>query len=244
MKNTDWLERTELLIKKEGIDYLNNANVLVVGLGGVGAYAAEFMARAGIGKMTIVDGDEVDETNINRQLIALKTTIGQSKSDLMAERILQINPEIELTVINEFLNPDRMSEVVTNDFDYVLDCIDSIRPKVTLIKVCLRNKVKIVSSMGAGGKIDPTQLKVENISKTYNCKMARYVRKQLKKDKVNRKFKAVFSSEVQDENSLALTDGSNYKKSFYGTISYMPALFGCAVASVAIRYIAKGGKNA
>jgi tRNA A37 threonylcarbamoyladenosine dehydratase len=133
-----------------------------------------------------------------------------------------------------------MEEVVKGGFDYVLDCIDSIRPKVTLIKVCTRSKVKIVSSMGAGGKVDPTKLAVSDINKTHNCKMARYVRKQLKKDKVTRKFKCVFSSEVQDEESLKLTDGSNFKKSFYGTISYMPALFGCAVASVAIRYIAKG----
>jgi tRNA A37 threonylcarbamoyladenosine dehydratase len=240
MKNTDWLERTELLLKEEGVKNLNKANVLVVGLGGVGSYAAEFMARVGIGKMTIIDGDEVDETNINRQLVALTTTIGQSKCDIMSQRIHQINPEIELTVVNEFLNPERMDEVVAGGFDYVLDCIDSIRPKVTLIKVCSRRKIKLVSSMGAGGKLDPTKLEITNINKTYNCKMARYVRKQLKKDGVNRKFKAVFSSEVQDEASLKLTDGSNFKKSFYGTISYMPALFGCAVASVAIRYIAEG----
>ena len=240
MKDIGWLERTELLIKEDGLNNLMKANVLVVGLGGVGSFAAEFMARAGIGKMTIVDGDDVDATNINRQLIALTTTVGQSKCDLMASRILEISPEIELTVINEFLNPERMEEVVGEGFDYVLDCIDSIRPKLTLIKVCTRKKVKIVSSMGAGGKVDPTRLEISNISKTYNCKMARYVRKQLKKDKVTRKFKCVFSSEVQDEASLKLTDGSNFKKSFYGTISYMPALFGCAVASVAIRYIAKG----
>ena len=243
MKNTDWLERTELLLTKEGVENLNNANVLVVGLGGVGSYAAEFIARSGIGKMTIIDGDDVDETNVNRQLIALSTTIGKPKCELMAERILQINPEIELTVINEFLNPERMEDIVSQDFDYVLDCIDSIRPKVTLIKVCSRQKIKLVSSMGAGGKVDPTKLEIANINKTYNCKMARYVRKQLKKDGVNRKFKAVFSSEVQDEKSLKLTDGSNFKKSFYGTVSYMPALFGCAVASVAIRYISKGGNK-
>lgn len=240
MKNTDWLERTELLLHKEGMENLREANVLVVGLGGVGSFAAEFMARAGVGQMTIVDGDEVDKTNINRQLVALTTTVGKSKCDIMAERIFQINPEINLTVINEFLNPERMDEVVASGFDYVLDCIDSIKPKLTLIKVCSRRKIKLVSSMGAGGKLDPTKLEITNINKTYNCKMARYVRKQLKKDGVNRKFKAVFSSEVQDEASLKLTDGSNFKKSFYGTISYMPALFGCAVASVAIQAIAEG----
>ncbi len=235
--NTDWLERTELLIQKEGIEKLVKSNVLVVGLGGVGSFAAEFIARAGVGKMTIVDGDKVDPTNTNRQLPAMTSTVGQSKAQLMATRIKDINPEIELTVIEEFLSPERMDEVVTKEFDFVCDCIDSITPKVNLIKTACRKKVKLVSSMGAGGKLDPTKLEVKDISKTFNCKMARYVRKQLKKDKIDRYFKCVFSSEVQDENSLKLTDGKNFKKSFYGTISYMPALFGCAVAAVAIRYI-------
>lgn len=235
--NLDWLERTELLIQKEGLEKLVKSNVLIIGLGGVGSFAAEFIARAGVGKITIVDGDEVDPTNANRQLPALTSTIGQSKAQLMAERIKDINPDIELTVIEEFLTPERMDEVVTKEFDFVCDCIDSITPKVNLIKTACRKKVKLASSMGAGGKMDPTKLEIKDISKTFNCKMAKYVRKQLKKDNVDRYFKCVFSSEVQDEASLKLTDGTNFKKSFYGTISYMPALFGCAVASVAIRYI-------
>ena len=143
MKNIDWLERTELLLHPEGMKNLREANVLVVGLGGVGSFAAEFMARAGVGKMTIVDGDDVDKTNINRQLVALTTTVGKAKCDIMSERILQINEEIDLTVINEFLNPERMDEVVSEGFDYVLDCIDSIKPKITLIKVCSLSLIHI-----------------------------------------------------------------------------------------------------
>ncbi|WP_226063470.1 tRNA threonylcarbamoyladenosine dehydratase [Kaistella polysaccharea] len=234
----DWLERTELLINEVGIEKLKNANLLVVGLGGVGSFAAEFLARVGVGKMTIVDGDHVDLTNINRQLPALISTIGKSKVDVVAERLLDINPDLILTKQNQFLNPEDMETIFDDQhFDYVLDCIDSVSPKVTLIKSARRKKVKIVSCMGAGGKLDPAKVLVRDIHKTQNCHLAKQVRKRLKKENIDKGVRCVFSSEIQDEDSLKLTDGANYKRSFYGTISYIPALFGLYAAAEVINYL-------
>lgn len=239
-----WLQRTELLIKTEGIEKLKNANILLVGLGGVGSFAAEFLARAGIGKMTIIDGDTVDITNINRQLPALQSTIGKHKVEIVAERILDINPDIQLKKINEFLIPERMEEILTAEkFDYVLDCIDSVSPKLSLIISCKRKKIKLVSAMGAGGKTDPSKVMVRDISKTNNCFLAKQIRKKLKKENIHKGFRCVFSTEIQDECSLKLTDGSNFKKSFYGTISYMPALFGLYAASEVINFLLKKETN-
>lgn len=235
-----WLERTELLIKEEGLEKLIKANVLVIGLGGVGSFAAEFLARAGIGNMTIVDGDTVDITNINRQLPALHSTIGKHKVEVVAERLLDINPGINLIMINEFLNPERMDEVLDSEkFDYVLDCIDSVTPKLCLIKAAKRRKIKLISSMGAGGKTDPSKVMVRDISKTQNCFLARQIRKRLKKEKINKGFRCVFSNELQNEESLKMTDGANYKRSFYGTISYIPAIFGLYAAAEVINYLVK-----
>ena len=237
---SEWLQRTELLIKEEGIEKLQSANILIVGLGGVGSFAAEFLVRSGIGNLTIVDGDTVDITNINRQLPALSSTIGKNKTDVVAERILDINPEINLKKINEFLEPERMEEILTQEkFDYVLDCIDSLSPKLALIITCKRKKIKLVRAMGAGGKTDPSKVMVRDISKTNNCFLAKQIRKKLKKEQIHKGFRCVFSTEIQDENSLKMTDGSNYKKSFYGTISYMPAIFGLYAAAEVIRFLLK-----
>ena len=241
---SEWLQRTELLVKEEGIERLQNANILIVGLGGVGSFAAEFLVRSGIGNLTIVDGDTVDITNINRQLPALNSTIGKNKTDFVAERILDINPEINLKKINEFLEPERMEEILTQEkFDYVLDCIDSLSPKLALIITCKRKKIKLVSAMGAGGKTDPSKVMVRDISKTNNCFLAKQIRKKLKKEQIHKGFRCVFSTEIQDENSLKMTDGSNYKKSFYGTISYMPAIFGLYAAAEVIRFLLKKEQN-
>ena len=239
--NLDWLERTELLLKKEGLVKLQNAQVLVVGLGGVGAFAAEFLARAGVGNMTLVDGDVVDVTNINRQLLALQHTIGQSKSQLMEQRLLSINPKIQLRSIQQFLNPEDIEGVLLLEkFDYVLDCIDSISPKISLIKTCRRRKIKIISAMGAGGKLDPSKVIVRDISKTNNCYLAKQIRKRLKREYgITKGFKCVFSTELQREDSLRLTDGTQFKKSYYGTVSYMPALFGLYAAAEVIDYLSK-----
>ena len=233
-----WQERTELLFKKEGLDKLKSSNILVVGLGGVGSFAAEFLVRAGIGKMTIVDGDTIDITNINRQLPAVHSTIGKSKVTVVGDRLIDINPELKLTRVEEFLSPERAFEIVSKNFDYVVDCIDSVTPKINLIIAAKRKRVKIISSMGAGGKMEASKVKVCCITNTVNCLLAKTVRRRLKEYKID-KLKVVFSSEIQDESSLKLTDGSNYKKSFYGTNSYMPGLFGLYAAETIIRYLIK-----
>ena len=236
-----WQERAQLLFKKEGLDNLQNSNILVVGLGGVGSFAAEFLVRAGIGKITIVDGDTVDITNINRQLPALHSTIGLPKVTIVGDRLMDINPELQLTRLEKFLSPERAFEIVSADFDYVLDCIDSVTPKLNLIISAKRNRVKIISSMGAGGKMEAAKVHVSCISKVTNCMLTKTIRKRLKAEKID-KLKVVSSSEIQDESSLKMTDGSNYKKSFYGTNSYMPGLFGLYMAETAIRFLIKKRK--
>jgi tRNA A37 threonylcarbamoyladenosine dehydratase len=233
-----WQERAELLFKAEGLQNLKNSKVLVVGVGGVGSFAAEFLARAGVGNLTIVDGDVVDITNINRQLPALHSTVGMSKIEVVGNRLMDINPELNLTKVQEFLSPERAFEIVNSDYDYVLDCIDSVTPKLNLIIGAKRNRVKIISSMGAGGKMEASKVKVADITNTVNCMFAKTIRRRLKEHKID-KLKVVFSSEIQDETSLKMTDGSNYKKSFYGTNSYMPGLFGLHMAETVIRYLLK-----
>lgn len=236
MATPKWLERTELLIGDECIDKLALSNILIIGLGGVGSYAAEFLVRSGIGSMTIVDGDFVDETNKNRQLVALNSTLGKLKTEIMAERLLDINPALKLNVISNFMDVDDMTSLIEAEkFSYALDCIDSLTPKITMIKCALTTKTKIISSMGAGGKLDPSKIQVADISKTKECKFAHMVRKILKKDKIYRGLLTVFSEEIQPKEALKYTDGKNYKKSYYGTISYMPALFGLIMASEVIR---------
>ncbi len=231
-----WLSRTKLLIGEEALVRLAQAHVMVVGLGGVGSYAAEFIARSGVGRMTIIDGDVVDPTNRNRQLPALATNHGESKALIMAERLKAINPELELEVVREFINPTMVEQQLQQQPSYIIDAIDSITPKITFIKLAYESRVPVVSSMGAGAKLDPTRLQVVDISETYNCPFAQQVRKQLKRHYGIRKgIKVVFSPEDPIKESLMLTDGKNYKKSAYGTISYLPAVFGAVAASVVIR---------
>ena len=232
-----WQERAGLLFKEEGLRKLQQANVLVVGLGGVGSFAAEFLTRAGIGNITIVDGDTVDITNINRQLPALHSTIDQPKVKIVGDRLMDINPELNLTRLEEFISPERAHEIVTTDFDYVLDCIDSITPKVNLILAAKRKKVKVISGMGAGGKYLSSKVEVKDISKTSVCPLAKQIRKRLKKEGISTGVKAVFSTETPDETSLKMTDGKNYKKSFFGTNSWIPGLFGLHAAEHVVRYI-------
>ncbi len=236
MSDLAWLSRTHLLVGDAGLTQLQNAHVLVVGLGGVGSFAAEFIARSGIGTMTIVDGDVVDPSNRNRQLPALATTHGQSKADLMAERLTAINPALQLRVVKEFLTPEKVREILeAGPYDYVMDCIDSITPKLTLLATSLDYAYPLISSMGAGGKYDPTQLRVADLFDTYECMLAHYVRKRLKKYGITSGIKVVFSTEKIQKDSLMLTDGNNFKRSAYGTVSYIPATFGSVCASVVIR---------
>lgn len=230
-----WLSRTQLLIGEKALQQLAASHVMVVGLGGVGSYAAEFIARSGVGQMTIIDGDVVDPTNRNRQLPALATNHGVSKARIMEERLKAINPELQLQVIKEFINPEMVLQQLSHRPDYIIDAIDSITPKITFIRLAYESKLPLVSSMGAGAKLDPTRLQVVDISKTYNCPFAQQIRKKLKEHKIYRGVKVVFSPEEPIKESLMLTDGKNYKKSAYGTISYLPAVFGAVASSVVIR---------
>ena len=237
-----WLDRTNLLLKQEKLEKLQTANVLVVGLGGVGAFATEYLVRAGIGNLTIIDGDTIDETNINRQLPALHSTLGKRKTEVMQERLLDINPDVRINVISRFIQPDAFETLVTDQkYDYIIDAIDSVSPKIYLILAAKRNKIKIVSAMGAGGKMDPSKVKVSDISKTRDDFLARVIRKRLKKHGYQKGIKCVFSTELQDENALRMTDNSGFKKSHYGTISYMPALFGLYAAAEVIKYLINRG---
>jgi tRNA A37 threonylcarbamoyladenosine dehydratase len=235
----NWLERTELLIKPEQIEKLKKSHVMVVGLGGIGSFAAEFIARAGVGKMTIIDGDVFDPTNKNRQLTALDSTIGRNKAVVLGERLKDINNSIQLNVVEEFVLPERVWSLL-EEFkpDYVMDCIDSVTPKLEWIIACKRLRIKIISHLGAGGKTDPTRVHVANLHQTYNCKLASHLKKRLKKKELTFKtVRAVFSSELQKKSSLKMTNGLNFKRSFYGTVSYMPALFGLMGAADVIRYL-------
>jgi tRNA A37 threonylcarbamoyladenosine dehydratase len=235
---TDWLTRTELLLDEEKLKKLKNSSVLVVGLGGVGSWAAEMICRAGVGCMTIVDGDNVHPTNRNRQLPALKSTEGLAKAEVMGQRILDINPDIKLTVIQEYIKDDRMIEILSMNYDYVVDAIDTLSPKIFLIFHSLQRNLPLVSSMGAGGKFDPARVNISDISETTDCSLARILRKRLHRLGIREGFTAVYSTEVIDKEKIIATNGEQNKASIVGTISYMPAAFGIACASVVLRDLA------
>ncbi len=232
-----WLERTELLVGSDALERLQKAHVLVVGLGGVGSFAAEFLARSGVGRLTIVDGDVVDPTNRNRQLQALSSTHGQKKAWLMRDRILDINPECRVDAIDSFLVPEAMRQLLqTAEVDFALDCIDSVQPKLNFIVTALGEKIPFISSMGAGGRLDPSKIQIAKVEKSYNCPFARHIRKRLGAEyRIRKGFHVVFSSETANPESVRLTDGSNFKKSFYGTSAWIPASFGIHAASFAVR---------
>ncbi len=233
--NSNWQERTSLLLGNEKIKKLSNAHVFVVGLGGVGAYAAEMLCRAGIGRLTIADADVINPSNRNRQLLALTSTTGKAKTDLMAQRLLDINPNLQLTSIQAYLHEDDFEQLLTaNKFDYVVDAIDTLAPKVNLIKLCLQKNIPIVSSMGAGAKLDPAKVEIRDISKSHHCPLAHMLRKRLHKLGIRKGFKVVFSSEDPITEAVQLCDDEPNKKSIVGTISYLPAIFGCYCASVVI----------
>lgn len=236
----EWLSRTELLFGEERLEQLRKAHVLVVGLGGVGAYAAEMLARAGVGEMTLVDGDTVNESNCNRQLIALNSTIGLPKSQVLAARLRDINFNIKLHLHQEFLRDQRTIELLeAAPYDYVVDAIDTLSPKVFMLSQAHERGLPVVSSMGAGGKVDPSMIRLCDISKSDYCKLARMVRKRLHKLGVRRGIMVVYSNEVVPEDAVIITEGEQNKKSNVGTVSYMPAMFGCYIASHIIRELTK-----
>lgn len=230
-----WQERTELLLGQEKLEIIQKAHVLIVGLGGVGAYVAEMLARAGVGALTIADADQVSESNINRQLVALHSTIGRDKCSVLAQRLKDINPKIALTIRAEYIRDEKTDEILdAAHYDYVVDCIDTLSPKVNLIVGALQRKFPLVSSMGAGAKTDPTKIEVKDIGKTHHCPLAHMLRKRLHKQGVRSGFWAVFSPEPVREGSMIIAEETN-KKSNVGSISYIPATFGCVCASVVIR---------
>ena len=232
----DWKQRTRLLLGEEKMERLLQAHVLVVGLGGVGAYAAEMICRAGVGRMTIVDADTVQPTNINRQLPALHSTMGREKAEVLAVRFKDINPDIQLTVLPVFLKDDNIPELLdATRYDFVVDAIDTLAPKCYLIAEALKRHIKIVSSMGAGAKSDITQIRFADIWDTYHCGLSKAVRKRLQKLGIKRKLPVVFSTEQADPKAVLLTEDEQNKKSTCGTVSYMPAVFGCYLAEYVIK---------
>lgn len=232
----EWLSRSEMVLGAEALKRLQSAHVLVAGLGGVGSWAAEMVCRAGVGSMTIIDGDIVSPGNINRQLPATTSTVGRMKAEVMGERLKDINPQLQLRVVPEFIRDKRMTDILEEaEYDYVIDAIDTLSPKVFLIYHSLRLKLKIVSSMGAGGKFDPTSIRIADISETNYCNLARMLRKKLHKLGVRDGFLAVYSPEVIDKSKIVRGSEETNKASSVGTISYMPAAFGIICASVVIR---------
>lgn len=232
----DWKQRTRLLLGEEKSERLRQAHVLVVGVGGVGAYAAEMLCRAGVGRLTLVDADTVQPTNINRQLPALHSTLGQPKVEVLAARFRDINPEVELTIMPVFLKDENIPQLLdAARYDFVVDAIDTLAPKCYLIAEALRRRIKIVSSMGAGAKSDITQVRFADVWDTYHCGLSKAVRKRLQKMGIRHKLPVVFSTEQADPKAVLLTDDERNKKSTCGTVSYMPAVFGCYLAEYVIR---------
>ena len=259
-----WQERTALLLGEEALLRLREAVVVVAGLGGVGAYAAEMVARAGVGRMVLIDSDRVGESNKNRQLLALDSTLGRLKTEVMAERLLDINPELHIVKVPEYLTEDNIPEVFENALremalcgssdpdgaltdepaastglapDFVIDAIDTLAPKIALISHCVHSGIPLVSSMGAGAKLDTTKVRLTDLSKSYNCPLAFILRKKLRKIGITKGFPVVFSEELPEREAIVPTEGERNKKSQVGTISYLPAVFGCVCAQAAVRHL-------
>ena len=246
-----WQERTALLLGEEALLRLREAVVVVAGLGGVGAYAAEMVARAGVGRMVLIDSDRVGESNKNRQLLALDSTLGRLKTEVMAERLLDINPELRIVTVAEYLTEDNVSAVLEGALgkvsaapsgtvprpDFLIDAIDTLAPKIALITHCVHSGIPLVSSMGAGAKLDATKVRLTDLSKSYNCPLAFILRKKLRKIGITKGFPVVFSEELPERDAIVPTEGERNKKSQVGTISYLPAVFGCVCAQAAVRHL-------
>ena len=234
----NWCERTELMFGSSDLEKLKSANILIVGVGGVCAYAAEMLVRAGVGNITIVDADKVSLSNCNRQLVALHSTVGKSKVDVLAERLSDINPELKINKIEAFIKDEFTVELLAdNNFSFIVDAIDTLAPKVFLLAEAVKRGIPVVSSMGSGGKLNPAMVKIDDISKSDYCKLARMVRKRLHRLGIRKGITVVYSAEVVPPERIIETVGEQNKKSNVGTVSYMPAIFGCYIASYVIRYL-------
>lgn len=233
----EWQVRTELLLGADALIRLRKAKVAVIGLGGVGAYAAEMITRAGVGSLLILDSDVVNQSNKNRQLIALDSTMGKSKVDVLTARLHDINPQLEITGIKEYLTEDNVEGLLKNqNVDFIIDAIDTLSPKIALIIYAVKNQIPLVSSMGAGAKVDATKIRIKDISKSFNCPLAYILRKKLRKAGISKGFNVVFSEELPDSEAIIPVEEQN-KKSQVGTISYLPAVFGCVAAQSAILHL-------
>ncbi len=228
-----WNDRTRLLLGESAAARLAAARVFIAGIGGVGGYAAEMLARSGVGHLTLVDADCVSVTNLNRQIIAVIPDIGKPKTDLFERRFLDINPEISVTPLREFISPDNVADMLSEGFDYVIDAIDTVAPKVALIAHCLREKIPVISSMGAGGRVDPTKAGYFDLWETREDGLARAVRQRLKKMGLRRRLDVVASSEAPRSGAVIELDERN-KRSSYGTIATIPSVFGILLAAKVI----------
>lgn len=238
MNQNNWTERTRLLLGDERVDAYHNSHVLVVGLGGVGGITAEMLVRAGIGRLTIVDADIIQPSNLNRQIVSTTSKLYQSKASVLHDRLKDINPDVQIEVIEEFLKDDNMVELIQrHTYDFVVDAIDSLSPKVHLIRLAKEYKLPIISSMGAGAKRNPALVAQADLSKSYNCALARALRKRLRKLGISKDLPVVFSSELPDESAVIEISGEQCKRSTAGTISYMPAIFGIYLSSYVLEHI-------
>ena len=228
-----WNSRTLTLLGEEAVGRLARARVLVAGVGGVGGYASEVLARSGVGHLTLVDADNVAVSNINRQIIATSDTVGVSKVRLFADRFRDINPNIDVRPTQEYLDADNIPALLDREFDYVIDAIDTVAPKMTLILECLRRGIPIISSMGAGGRLDPSKVGYFDISETRDDGLARVVRQRLRKAGIRRGLTVVASTERPERHSVIPLDEPN-KRSSFGTIATIPALFGIFLSSKVI----------
>ena len=231
-------ERTQILLTAIEMTRLSEAHVLVAGLGGVGSHCAEALARAGVGKLTLIDHDVVAVSNINRQLPALLSTVGQAKADLMTARIRDINPGCQITVIREFLTPENVLELVPVQLDYVIDCIDSLNCKVALVATSFERGLRVASSMGAGNKLDPARIRLADISQTSQCPLASVMRKRLRKRGIDKGVLTVFTDEPgRAPLAPQPVEGRGRARAVNGTISYMPPLFGLMLAGAVIQQL-------
>lgn len=238
----NWDSRTRTLLGDEAADSLANAIVAVIGIGGVGGYAVEALARSGIGNMIIIDADDVAPSNINRQLPALHSTIGKSKVELFAERCRDINPRIGITAIKKFVDTENVAELIGEDVDFVIDAIDTVAPKMAVITHCLSNRIPIISSMGAGGRTDPTKIGYFDISETREDGLARTVRQRMKKNGIRRNLRVVASTEAPHKNSVIELNEKN-KRSSFGTLITIPAIFGLYLANHVIMRLCEDAKK-
>lgn len=234
-----WDSRTRRLLGDEAVERLARAKVGVVGAGGVGGYAVETLVRSGVGHIVIIDADNVAESNINRQLIALRSTVGEPKVSLFAQRCRDINPEVSVTAVKEFVTPENAANLIGTDADFVIDAIDTVAPKMAVIMHCLANRIPVISSMGAGGRIDPTKIGYFDISETREDGLARAVRQRLKKAGIRKPLKVVASTEAPCRRAVIELEEQN-KRSSYGTIISIPAIFGIYLANYAIVKLING----